>query len=70
MTCSAEGDELQSSMKILFFKYFVLTSTLSLFYLRYRSVVSPFLIMSKKWVLQGICIGITRDLEINQKDYL
>jgi hypothetical protein len=36
------------------------------FYLRSRSVVSPFLRIGEKWDLHGICKGIKRDLQVRK----
>ena len=71
------GDELQSSIKILFFYMVKLSESLSLVHpllclrstfasgslvLRFKSVSIPFLRIGEKWDLQGTYIGITWDL--------
>ena len=71
------GDELQSSIKILFFYMVKLSKSLSSVHpslclrstfasgslvLRFKSVSIPFLRIGGKWDLQGTYIGITWDL--------
>ena len=58
MTCNAEGDELTSDVKILFFKSISLASTLSPFQVRCKSVSSPFLRMGGKGDLHRTHVNV------------
>ena len=53
MTCIAEGDELTSYVKILFYYFICLASTLGPFQVRCKSVVNPFQVRSYNYRING-----------------
>ena len=64
MSCSSEGDELQSGVKILFFCIVKLSESplavhppLPPLQIRFKTVSKPFLRIGEKWDLQGSHLG-------------